>query len=204
MQPVQPLPAVFDDYERMGGVIEFAVFEDADSDEKSAIAAITSLVTDIDQTKLLLLGSHHIDDKSFYGDWYSFDDDALLKGGTWTTRDRREFINPKLSDLEGVSITTGSYGTRKAGGGGQFAYAFSHPPYKLSAQPSKIQELFREIRDFVLPPNLAHEISDWSSPRLVEASDYFSMGMEWWGVFLWTIYIPELRRLTAIAGSTTD
>jgi hypothetical protein len=88
--------------------------------------------------------------------------------------------------------------------GGQFAYAFSEPPYGLQARPSEVQELFCAIRDFILPRGSEHEISDWSSPRLTEASDYFTAGMDWWGVFLFTVYLPTLRRLTAIAGSTTD
>ncbi len=45
---------------------------------------------------------------------------------------------------------------------------------------------------------------DWSSPRLPEASRFFAAGMEWWGVFLFTIYVPQIRRLTVIAGSTAD
>ena len=35
-------------------------------------------------------------------------------------------------------------------------------------------------------------------------SDYFAAGMEWWGVFLFSVYVPALQRLTIIAGSSTD
>jgi steroid 5-alpha reductase family enzyme len=67
-----------------------------------------------------------------------------------------------------------------------------------------VQTLFEEIRDFILPPALECEICDWSSPRLPEVSDYFADGMEWWGIFLFSVYIPALNRLTVVAGSTTD
>ena len=40
--------------------------------------------------------------------------------------------------------------------------------------------------------------------RLAEVSDYFESGLEWWGVFLFSIYVPALRRLVIIAGSATD
>ena len=90
------------------------------------------------------------------------------------------------------------------GSGGQFAYAFSNPPYGLRARGSEVQALFEEIRDFILPPDERSEILDWTSPRLPEVSAYFSMGIDWWGVFLFTIHVPATGRLTAIAGSTTD
>ena len=56
----------------------------------------------------------------------------------------------------------------------------------------------------VLPPDLAQVILDWSHPRLPDASPYFAAGMEWWGVFLFTVHVPALGRLTGIAGSATD
>jgi hypothetical protein len=30
------------------------------------------------------------------------------------------------------------------------------------------------------------------------------MGMEWWGIFLFSIHVPAIERLTIVAGSTTD
>ncbi|MBN9467142.1 MAG: hypothetical protein J0J10_00035 [Bosea sp.] len=57
---------------------------------------------------------------------------------------------------------------------------------------------------FLFPPLQKAEITDWSSPKLPEVSDYFADGMEWWGVFLFTIYLPDLKRLTVIAASATD
>jgi hypothetical protein len=64
--------------------------------------------------------------------------------------------------------------------------------------------VFEKIRDFILPPLEGAEIFDWSSPQLPEVSDYFDPGMEWWGVFLFSIHVPAMTRLTVIAGSTSD
>lgn len=174
MRIIEKLPSAFNDFEEMGGVLQFAVFEDADGDEKSAIEAISAIVSPLDANKLKEFGCKRIDDKTFFGDWYDSDSDTL--------------VEPKKG------VITRDYG--------QFVYAFAHPPYGISS--SKTEGCFRTIRDFILPPNLTHEISDWTSPKLEEVSGYFSAGMEWWGVFLFTIYIPELRQLTAIAGSATD
>ena len=43
-----------------------------------------------------------------------------------------------------------------------------------------------------------------SSSALPDVSDYFADGMEWWGVFLFSIYTAETRRLAIIMASTTD
>jgi hypothetical protein len=74
----------------------------------------------------------------------------------------------------------------------------------LQARPTKVQALFDAIRDFIMPPNLEHEILDWTNPKLPEVSAFFAAGMEWWGVFLFTVHVPEAKLLTVICGSTTD
>ncbi len=127
-----------------------------------------------------------------------------MKIGEYTTSDGKKLVNPRLKDLEGIHIRSGGSPLPEAGAGGQFAYAFSWTPYGLKAGPEQVQELFTAITKFVLPPNLEHDILDWSSPRLPEVSKFFAAGMEWWGVFLFTVHIPVIRRLTVIAGSTSD
>ena len=85
MRAVWNLPAAFGRFREMGGVLDFATFDDAEGDEKSALAAISMIIPDVDQTKLKLLGFRRIDLGAFYGDWYDADGDALLKFGTITT-----------------------------------------------------------------------------------------------------------------------
>lgn len=90
------------------------------------------------------------------------------------------------------------------GEGGQFAYAFSNPPYKLLARPTEVQDLFDEITRFIVPADQHTTILDWTSTRLPDSSGYFASGMEWWGAFLFTNHRPATGRLTAIAASTSD
>lgn len=56
----------------------------------------------------------------------------------------------------------------------------------------------------MLPRSDHCEILDWSNPKLVHVSDYFKAGMEWWGVFLFSIYAPTSRRLSIVMGSASD
>jgi hypothetical protein len=77
-------------------------------------------------------------------------------------------------------------------------------PYGPDAVPEEVQQLFTAITSFILPPGLDYQILDWSGPRLPEVSALFAAGMEWWGVFLFTVSVPALRRLTIVAGSTSD
>jgi hypothetical protein len=204
MRAVGNLPAAFERFQKIGGILRFAIFDDAEGDENSALAAISAMLPDVDQTKQKSLGFRRVDLRVFYGDWYDADDDALLRLGAFTTEDGRELVNPKLRNLDQAAIVSGASTVPEVGTGGQFAYAFSSTPYGPQARPSEVQELFCVIRDFILPRGFEHEISDWSSPRLSEVSEYFAAGMEWWGVFLFTVYLPALRRLTIIAGSSTD
>ena len=204
MKAVERLPREFGRLRQIGGVLQFAVYEDAGDDEAEALAAISSAIPDLNTDTLKSLGCRRIDKRSFFGDWYDAETDSVLKIGEYTTSDGKKLVNPRLKDLEGIHIRSGGSPLPEAGAGGQFAYAFSWTPYGLKAGPEQVQELFTAITKFVLPPNLEHDILDWSSPRLPEVSKFFAAGMEWWGVFLFTVHIPVIRRLTVIAGSTSD
>jgi hypothetical protein len=203
MTPIN-LPASFQRFQEIGGVLGFAVFEDAQEDREAALDAICSAIPGLDKNKLRALGCRCIDDRAFFGDWYDMQTKSLLRIGNYSTSDGRELNDPRLLDLEGVQITHGGTPIPELGGGGQFAYAFSWPPYGLQARPIKVQALFAAIRDFIMPPNLEHEILDWTSPMLPEVSDHFAAGMEWWGVFLFTVRVPETGLLTVIWGAETD
>jgi hypothetical protein len=207
MNRIWELPSVFSRFDKMGGVLDFALFEDTDGEEADVLSAIALLIEwngPVDVGRLRQLGSRRIGKAVFFGDWYDNETGSLLKVGDWTTIDGRELHNPRLKKLEGVHTLSGVSAMPDMGSGGQFAYAFSSPPYTLTARPREIQAVFAEIRDFILPPGERHEISDWSAPQLPEVSRYFDAGAEYWGVFLFSIFSPALRRLIVIAGSTTD
>lgn len=207
MKRLEELPPAFEQYEKMLGVLDFAVFANSTGVEEEIISAIPQALDPshtFDAERLRLLGCRRIRERTFFGDWYDPDSGNLLKVGNWRTADRTELENPTLKSLDGVRVVSGAAPCPEAGAEGQFAYAFSTPPYGLNARPGEVQAVFEAIRDFVLPPGRRSEIRDWSSPRLPEVSDYFSAGMEWWGVFLFSVYIPEIERLTIVAGSATD
>jgi hypothetical protein len=207
MERVLPLPPAFRRFRAMGGVLDFAVFKDADGTEDEILSAVPQALytaSTYDREKLRSLGSQRITEQTFFGDWYDYERGLLLKGGCWTTTDGRKLKSPPLVTLVGLDI--GSGGGEMPAGPGQFAFAFLDPPYGLYAkpQPDEVQAVFEEIRDFMLPPKQHCEIADWSNERLAEVSDYFEPGMEWWGVFLFSIHVPSLRRLTIVVGSATD
>lgn len=207
MKRIEKLSSAFKRYEKMLGVLNFAVFEDATGTEEEVLSAIPQTLRHshkFDADRLRGLGCKRIRERAFFGDWYDLDTGLLLKVGGWRTVDGRELENPKLEKLDEVEIMSGAAPCPEAGAGGQFAYAFSCPPYGLKGRPSEVQAVFDEVRDFLLPPGQRSEICDWSSPQLPQVSAYFAAGMEWWGVFLFSIYIPEIERLSIVAGSSTD
>jgi hypothetical protein len=207
MKLLEKLPSAFKRYDKMRGVLDFAVFEDAGGTEEEILSAIPQALRHsrtFDAERLRSLGCRRIRERKFFGDWYEFDGGKLLKIGSYKTANGSELKDPKLKKLDGVKIISGASPCPEAGAGGQFAYAFSRPPYSLKGRPSEVQAIFEEIRDFVLPPTHPADICDWSSPHLPEVSDYFAAGMEWWGVFLFSIHIPAIQQLTIIAGSSTD
>ena len=207
MQPLRKLPPAFKRFGKMGGVLSFAVYENVPlAGDEEILAAMSQVFgkEHFNLEKLRSLGRRGINEDAFFGDWYDRDSGSLLKLGRYRTADGTELTNPRLRRLDRIKIQSGAAPVPEAGSGGQFAYAFSHPPYGLEGRPSEVQAVFDEIKEFILPPFQQREILDWSSPRLPEVSNYFAHGMEWWGVFLFSIHIPAIERLTIIAGSTTD
>lgn len=199
------LPPFFARYYEIGGVIEFHVFaEVAALTEVIALDAIVQSVPDIDRNKLRAIGCRELDDQIFLGEWYDPLRNALIDRGTRRTSDGRVFENAILVDLDGIDIAGGATELPDPGSGGNFAYAFSKPPYGLRARPAEVQRIFDSIKMYLLPPRHGHKIMDWSDPRLPEASAFFGPGMEWWGVFLFVVFVPDFQRLVVVLASTTD
>jgi hypothetical protein len=198
-------PPVFSRLADAGGVLDAFVFKDADSmDGDGALAAILAAMPHVNGEKLRASSFRKIDAARFLGSWCDPATGALIRRGSTGTKERGNLEDPKLTDLEGLTLEGGGYPIPPIGGGGEFAYAFSWPPYGLRGRPMEIQRLFDEVRDYILPPGRAHLIFDWTDPRLQDASPYFLAGMDWWGVFLFTVHVPDFKRLVVIAASATD
>jgi hypothetical protein len=181
MRQLERLPSAFNRFASMGGVVDFAVFEEASGTEDDCLAAISTVLqprTTLNIEKLRRLGYRRIDENTFFGDAYD------AKSGR---------LHLAKGSSRPLSVPAS---------GGQFAHAFSDPPYGLNAKDAAVQAVFQDLKAFLLPPG--SEILDWCHPALPEVSDYFDAGAEWWGMYLFTIYVPALRRLSTIAASTTD
>jgi len=198
---------VFKPYYEMGGVLQFVVYDGAQDAEIDALAAIHDGLVNtgsLNESAFEKLTGRKISEAQFWGDWYDPADGSLIKLGNVTTTDGRSFTNTKLLSLEKLQVVSGGSPGVDVGAGGQFAYAYLNPPYGLTGSPAKIQKTFDDIREAILPEGHAATILDWTSSSIDKVSNYFKAGKEWWGVFLFSIYIPDLQKLTIIAGSATD
>jgi hypothetical protein len=207
MRQINELPAAFGRLREVGSVVEFGVFEDVESAQDGvgcAIRATLPPISSFNSAKLEEISGRPIQKSEFFGDWLDAATGELIKIGKWQTADGLELADPTILSLEGARLIGGAFTLPEPGAGGQFAFAVTHPPYPLQASRSEVQNLFEEVCAFLFPTGQRAEISDWSSPKLPELSDYFSDGMEWWGAFLFTIYLPDLKRLSVIAASATD
>jgi hypothetical protein len=113
MERVLPLPTAFRCFKEMGGVLDFAVFKDADGTEEEILSAVPQALhstNTYDREKLRSLGSQRITERTFFGDWYDYERGLLLKGGCRTTVDGRKLKSPPLVTLVGVDILSGGAG----------------------------------------------------------------------------------------------
>lgn len=208
MKQIAPLPPIFHEFHQTGGVLEFAAFEDAQGTEDEIIEAIASTlnhIAPVNTEALRSIGPRRITRQQFLGDWHDPESAALIRVGDWKIEGEKKLrTNPRFADIGQKKIVSGGGPIPEAGAGGQFAFAFTDPPYGLRASYGDVQILFDQICEFLMPPGSEVDILDWSSDRLPEVCDYFIAGMEWWGVFLFSLYAPALKRLTIIAGSSTD
>lgn len=198
------LPEVFGRYVSAGGVLEFHAVETEDMSPFAQCAAIAEAFPGFDTGLLARLGGRRVTPEAFLGDWAEPGTGRLIQRGDWILSDGRKLTDPRVASLEGLKVESGACPIPEVGSGGQFAYAFSRPPYGMTASPAQVQALFDGVWRFLSPPGVAAEITDWSSPDLPQVSDYFRQGAEWWGVFLFVVAVPAIRRMTLIAGSTTD
>ena len=205
MQRIDTPPA-FAALADIGGVLDVAVFRDSNGTIDEIIAGVPQALPwsgPFDGNRLRALGGRRIDRKTLLGDWADASG-SLIRRGSWRTEDGRDLENPRLKALADARIVSGAAPLPEPGDGSQLAYAVLCPPYPLTAAPAKVQALFDAICAALLPNGQDVEILDWSSRELGEVSGYFKAGLEWWGVFLFSVYVPISRRLTLLAASATD
>lgn len=202
--PPAALKSLLDRHESIGGVIEtiFLDLEGRDGEAKSthreaAISALRVLRDRLDQYFLELLQLEAYKDRKreeFYSIQFEID---RLKG---RSIDREEFFGSDdfwKGDLESWKNRASTIHYYEKG----YVYAFTAPPYGLAGTPKEINLMFFETVDalfegFRSPPTIFEWSTSWSN--------YFDAGHEWWGSFLWTVYVQDSPMIVAIAASATD
>lgn len=204
------VPAAFDKgllrrIKKLGCVIDVSAFEANDGELETCRQAISQTFGP-DRTDAILfsVSPRKLRERKFFGDWLNLDTGKLIKRGTYKNDAGDELIDPTMEKLFKFGARSSACEIPDAGSGGQFAYAFLCPPYSLRGSARSIQETFDELRWAILPNDTENEILDWTSPILTNFSAYFKVGMEWWGIFLFTIFSRSRRRLIVLSASTTD
>jgi len=202
-------------HQALGGVLEFVRFADANGCDATLRMALEQTLRRVsndqgypepftlDLTTLRALQPVELTQTKFFGSAFDPASGQLVLRSTWTDTDGRTFRNPTFAELAGYPEMSSGMTVHPAETG-QFAYAFLDPPYGLRGTRAEKQALFDDICGLILPPGLDCTILDWCCNDLQAVSDYFDAGMEWWGMFLFTIHVPSRRSLTVITASTTD
>ncbi len=179
-------------YHNRGGVAHFSFVENI----QNSIVAISDAI----ERHFLELPEYDL--APFYRLWFNREslniinptciDRDTFYGTCWDIKTKRLiFTNPTIM---------GSPGETR----GEYAYAFAFPPHQISLEDHEIENIFDEIDQKIFPQNEEIEILDWASPNLINVSNYFEEGFEYWGAFLFSIYVPSQRKLSIISASTTD
>ena len=205
-------------------MLYFVSFADAGADEATAREAVGLALEQIeaemqpplpgraggfDCTRLAALIPRILTRERFLGDWVDArSGQNLVFNGDYRLSDGRTLHRPSYEALQ----RTHEQGAAFAGSGfcsptgdGQFGYAFAQPPYGLRADFAAIQKAFDAVCAVVLPSWTDCSFLDWDvSGHPGIFPDLFDAGMEWWGVFQFTVHVPAERRLTVIVGSASD
>jgi len=215
----QPLPSVIEHFQNSGGELEYSVFLGACSGKETHLRAIDAHLTDAatvadhddvwtlpsDQAAYLqTLEERELTPDEFFGDSCDPVDRMLIRQGSGEVKGLGRLTNPRYDTLYGRKFGSWGAGVPRKTKAGQYAFAFSAPPYSLHLSLEEVQSCFAAINDVILPLGEPAVIYDWSAKDLVPLDPYFEAGAEWWGMFLFTIHHPGLSQMVVISGSSTD
>lgn len=203
-KPPAALESLLDRHESIGGVIETIFFDlegrdgEAESTHREAAISTLQVLRDrLDQYFLELLQSEAYKDRKreeFYS--IQFDVDRM-KG---KSIDREDFFGSDAfwtDDPENWKNRTSTIHYYEKG----YVYAFTNPPYGLVGTAKEINPVFFATVDALFDGfRSPSTIFEWSTSW----SNYFDAGHEWWGSFLWTVYVQGSSMIVAIAASATD
>lgn len=152
---------------------------------------------------LELVEGNSISIGKFMGRLYDLKKDNLILRGK-----RADFLNAYFyfgSDETSKNIIDihslyGDYYSNYSADG--YVSAFFDPPYNMQAPKEELVVTFFKINS-ILWGNLKEDklvIYEWNT----SFHNYFDVGREWWGSYLWTIHSTQKNIYTAIAVSATD
>jgi hypothetical protein len=227
-KPSLPLETLLARYAEMGGVIDYVLLDLNGRDghvyethRDTAIATMEVLSARIDHYFLTLLQhpdfqgcqreayfrvtfdparmrAHQISVQEFLGPMFDLETHRLLLRGR---------SHPHLNDYFGAGtqehpLNIVPYPQRHSEYMTQgYAHAFSDPPYNLRGTAAEINAVFLQLSEALFQGfRMACHHWQWST----DWSNYFEAGHEWWGSFLWTVYVQGSASLVGVGASSTD
>jgi hypothetical protein len=217
VEPDSQLRRLFEEYEKAGGIVGYAIFEveppeevDVDAHRRAAMLTVAKAMRrdqawELDDAAdrptaadVAAMSPVKISAQEFFGPLWAPTREVLIVHGR---SDR--FLNDYFyaNDPETTRHVLDHLKSLPEIGTG-YSYAFSDPPYRMHCSNQRLSELFVEINQQLFPYDLyaaGVEIYRWPT----HFSSYFDAGDEWWGSFLWTVSWPGWR-IVGLTASTTD
>jgi hypothetical protein len=162
-----------------GVVLDFSLFEDfsesVDGQRDCIVGHFDSLNCALDQDQVSALNLISP---------LSFEPSAFF--GDWGL-EKHQAVIPKLGDRS------------------HFTYAFGQPPHGIHADTEVKRDAIAALQLLLWPQGVDVIPYDWSCLELgLICPEYYHSGLEWWGVFLFAIEIPSIKRLWIASASATD
>lgn len=195
----------YDLYCSSGGVISISVCEEAEDTHVCHAAAVTAAINSKDiervSNKVSNVVPVEINEETFHGSYFDYDRQLLRHNGTINLAGGDTQTNPFYKDIE--SKWGGSSHIPDLWSLGEFAYAFCRPAYGLTMKPFKIHETYLAITSEVTPRDQCRILS-WQKKEILAADPWLKAGVDWWGVFVFSVYNKNTGQLFGIAASDTD
>lgn len=199
----------------IGVELDYSFFAGAEPDRLSRLLAVDAHLVRADSPRqwhlpadaivaLQSLNERPITREIFLGDWCDPRDLMLIRRGSGEVEGLGRVSDIRYDKLGEAPFRSWGGANPDCEEPGQYAYAFSCPPYGLKGPSAKIQRLFKASTELILGRGGRIEIFDWSGGDLTRVHPTFEAGMEWWGVFLFTVFNPGDHSMVVISGSTTD
>lgn len=197
---------MLDEYRRIGGVIDFKLFEVV-----GTLSGIEAHLLTAQET----LRAIKVESDAYFSllarqqgtnrDDYFTIHNKPITAGLGARVSSKEFFGPcfSLSRQELVDHKHGSYlqlSNDNAYATKGFADAFIEPPHSLDIQRKELEKFFLVFTTALFGDHQKMEVYTWN----VDCSTYFDDGKEWWGSFFWTVYNPIMDWYVGVAASTTD